>query len=118
MKNSPVEAVKEFGTQLTRSRLFTLIPRRFTSHYWDWEHCLNFTTWWQWGNCCYFVRNKIIMRPTFSTWRQINSRILGEDLDAKVIQQCVLILQTHPNYQINDFEKIYNKMIEFAMGKE
>jgi len=112
----PTGQVKEFSVQLTRFCLFTLIPRRFTSHYWDSEHCLNFTTWWQWRRYCFFVRNKVIMRPTFSDWGQINIRILADDLDAKIIQQCIFTLQTHPNYQVNDLALIYNQMVNFAKG--
>jgi len=118
MKNTPTGQIKEFSAQLTRFRLFTLIPRRFLSHYWDNKHCLNFTKWWQWGNRCFFIRNKIIVRPTVSSWDQINSRMVAEDLDAYIIQQCIFTLQTHPKYKDQAPEKIYNKMIEFAMGKE
>lgn len=103
--------VEYFGR---RFRPFTLFPRRFSTHYWDNKHCLNFTKWWQWGRRCFLIRNRIILRPLFSDWTHINSRMAAGDLDASMIQQCIFTLQTHPNYRNQSPEKIYNRMVNFA----
>ena len=94
----------------TLKELFTLLPRRFYSHSWGGD-ALHFTRWWQWGRRCFFVRTRTFVRPTFSTWGQIESRALLGDRDALLIRN--LIKRSN---QMN-LERFYNFIItEIRIG--
>ncbi len=93
-------------------RVFTLFPRRFYSHSWG-GVCLHFTRWWQWGKRCFFVRTTEFVRPTFSTWNQIQYRVKMNDKDAILIQQLLEVaMKNRENWLIP--QEIYDKIVKQA----
>ncbi len=95
-----------------RLREFTLLPRRFTTHYWDDRHCLISITWWQWFRRCFCVNSHIVVRPTFSNWRQIINRMNNGDLDAKLIHKCIKIIATHSEWKMHPKREIYDMLVD------
>jgi len=103
-----IAIARTFGNRLRR---FTFLPRRFTTHYWDDRHCLNCTTWWQWCQRCFFIRSRTIMRPTFSSWKQIRNRFNSNDLDAELIYICIEIMKSRKYDHLEPAEAIYDMLV-------
>ena len=104
--------ISEFTAQLQRFPQFTLIPRRFSTHYWDDLHCLKWDRWWQWGNYRFFFYSCTIIRPTFSSWEQIKERVSMKDSDACLILCCIVRIISRT---INSVPKeVYSELVDSA----
>ena len=90
---------------------FTFLPRRITTHYWDDRDLLICVTWWQWFHHCFRTRDRIIVRPSFSSWKQITNRMNNGDLDAKLIYTCLEVMQSRKYDHLEPKEEIYNKLV-------
>ena len=99
---------------MIKIRTFTLLPRRFQSHYWDVIGRLHFTKWWQWGTRCFFIRDRIIVRPTFLNWEQIGKLSSLQDKNPRIIWRCISKLNDQAIYNDYTPQEIYEEMVEHA----
>ena len=92
-------------------RRFTLFLRNFATFYW-FDGNLNFTKWWQCGRRRFFICTRTFVKPTFSTWKEIESRVKIDDKDAELIKQCILKLSDYVHYHGMSLTEIYNEMVD------
>ncbi len=92
-----------------------LFPRRLHSFYWDdIDNAPMNTMWWQWGTWVFWTTRRKYTRTFYSNWNQLCKAMDNSNADAKVILQCLLTLQTHPNYLTKSSAEIYTQMVKFV----